>query len=192
MDPLAAMPEKADQLLPAEKEAYEALVAATHVRAEEQGERWVWNIAMSRSLCEMVRRLPASLTDLRECWGFGGSGVRAQRHGDFLLGALRPHVPALRAAHAATRGGGAAAPGSRPPRAESPRGKGKGKKAAVVKQDDDASDGDDDEDAPLVRRHGARRAALAAPDEVKAELKELPEAPPAVERRRTRVSRAQA
>jgi len=48
-DPLAAMPEKVEHLLPAERQAYEALVAATHVRAEALGERWVWSVAMSRA-----------------------------------------------------------------------------------------------------------------------------------------------
>ena len=40
---------------------------ATHERAAAIGERWVWNIAMSRSLCEMVRRVPTTIDALREC-----------------------------------------------------------------------------------------------------------------------------
>ena len=81
-----------------------ARISATHERAKEIGERWVWNIANSRSLCEMVRRLPTSMEELRLCWGFGGSGVRAERHGAFLLAALKPHVADLRAVHDAARG----------------------------------------------------------------------------------------
>ena len=81
---LFAMPEKAEDLLPEERRAYAALVAATHVRAEALGERWVWNIAMSRSLLEMTRRLPTSMPQLRAVWGLGGTGVRAARHGDAL------------------------------------------------------------------------------------------------------------
>ena len=68
------------------------------MRAEAIGESYVWNIAMSRSLCEMVRRMPTSIEELRLCWGFGGKGLRAQRHGDFLIAALEPHLPQLRAA----------------------------------------------------------------------------------------------
>ena len=81
---LFSMPETTEDLLPEERRAYEALVAATHVRAEALGERWVWNIAMSRSLLEMTRRLPTTLPQLRAVWGLGGSGVRAARHGDAL------------------------------------------------------------------------------------------------------------
>jgi hypothetical protein len=87
-----------DELLPAEVPAFKALIAASHVRAEELGEAYVWNIASVRSLCEMVRRCPQSMDELRLCWGFGGKGVRAQRHGDFLLTALAPLVAELRAA----------------------------------------------------------------------------------------------
>ena len=58
---------------------------------------------MSRSLCEMVRRLPTSMEELRLCWGFGGAGVRAERHGAFLLDALKPHIAELRAVHDAAR-----------------------------------------------------------------------------------------
>jgi hypothetical protein len=96
------MPEKITDLLPgAEVAAYEALLAATHVRADEIGERYVWNICHVRSLCEMVRRCPSTPEELRLCWGFGGKGVRADRHGDFLLAALAPHIDALRQAQAA-------------------------------------------------------------------------------------------
>ena len=286
-DPLAAMPEKAEHLLPAERQAYDALVAATHVRAEALGERWVWsvamsredsprgattrtrassgfvsalarsphqggateplgspperlgrrsqavpkvpilraphpgthltllcftrNIAMSRSLCEMTRRLPASLPQLRACWGFGGSGVRAERHGDFLLDALRPHLPSLRAAHAAVARG-EIAPDIELVAAE-PHGGGqakakakvtaKAKSEVVVKQDDVSSDDDDAEGkvaaaaaeeeevaAPLARRPRSRHAALVAPavSARAAPASKKPSPSPAPERRRTRVS----
>jgi hypothetical protein len=159
---------------------------------------------MSRSLCEMTRRLPASQPQLRACWGFGGSGVRAERHGDFLLDALRPHLPSLRAAHAAasrselvpdielvaseTHGGGQAKLTA------------KARSKVLVKQDDVSSDDDDAEEAaaaevveeavPLARRPRPRRAphvvpavsAKAAPPSKK------PAPAPAPERRRTRVS----
>jgi hypothetical protein len=104
----APMPEKPGDLLDGERAAFDALIAASHVRAEEIGERYVWNIAMARSLCEMVRRVPTSDEELRGCWGFGGAGVRAERHGAFLLAALKPHVASLRALHG--DGDGAAAP----------------------------------------------------------------------------------
>ena len=95
------MPEKITDLLPgAEVAAYVALLAATHVRADAIGERYVWNICHVRSLCEMVRRCPSTQEELRLCWGFGGKGVRADRHGDFLLAALAPHIDALRQARA--------------------------------------------------------------------------------------------
>ena len=74
------------------------------------GESYVWNIAMARSLCEMVRRVPTTLPELRACWGFGGKGLRAQRHGDFLLDALSPHVHDLRTLHAAQAAQALAAP----------------------------------------------------------------------------------
>lgn len=56
---------------------------------------------MMRSLCEMVRRVPTDDAALRQCWGFGGAGVRAERHGAFLLAALAPHAAGLRALHGA-------------------------------------------------------------------------------------------
>jgi hypothetical protein len=46
-----------------------------------------------------VRRVPASLEQLQECWGFGGSGVRLQKYGDYFLEALRPHGASIKAAH---------------------------------------------------------------------------------------------
>ena len=161
---------------------------------------------MSRSLCEMTRRLPVSLPQLRACWGFGGSGVRAERHGDFLLDALRPHLPSLRAAHAA------AARGDIAPDIElvaaKPHGGGQAKVTAkaksemVVKQDDVSSDDDDAEEAaaaeeeaeeeeeeeavPLARRPRPRHAAHVAPA---VSAKSAPASKkPVPERRRTRVS----
>jgi len=96
------MPERpCDLTAGAEEKAYEALIAATHARAEETGEGYVWNIAMMRSLCEMVRRVPTTTDELRRCWGLGGKGLRVHRHGEFLLHALAPHVPALLAGAAA-------------------------------------------------------------------------------------------
>ena len=96
---LDAMPAKKEELSDLERSVFDALIAATHVRAEAIGESWVWNIAQSRSLCEMVRRVPTTMDELRMCWGFGGGGVRAARHGDFLLDALRPYVARLKAVH---------------------------------------------------------------------------------------------
>ena len=49
----------------------------------------------------MVRALPTSADDLLELYGMGAKKVAA--HGALLLGALRPHVGALRAAHEAHR-----------------------------------------------------------------------------------------
>merc|ERR1740130_2631740 len=85
--------------------------------------------------------------DARACRGPG----RAEGHGDFLLDALRPHLPSLRAAHAA------AARGDIAPDIElvaaKPHGGGQAKVTAkaksemVVKQDDVSSDDDDAEEA---------------------------------------------
>lgn len=66
---LEEMPRSMADLLPAEVPVYEALIAATHVRAEEIGESYVWNIAQVRSLVEMVRRCPTTMDELRLCWG---------------------------------------------------------------------------------------------------------------------------
>jgi hypothetical protein len=100
---LENMPQSKDDLLEAEASAYETLIAATHARAEAIGEQYVWNIALSRSLCEMVRRCPTNMEALRGCWGFGGAGLKAQKHGAFLLAALKPCIPSIEAAHAALR-----------------------------------------------------------------------------------------
>ena len=165
---------------------------------------------MSRSLCEMTRRLPVSLPQLRACWGFGGSGVRAERHGDFLLDALRPHLPSLRAAHAAVARGEiapdielvAAEPhgGGRPTAKAKAKVTAKAKSEMVVKQDDVSSDDDDAEEAaaaeeeaeeeeeavPLARRPRPRHAAHVAPA---VSAKSAPASKkPVPERRRTRVS----
>lgn len=107
---LELMPQSPDDLIEAETEAYAALIDATHVRAEEIGEKYVWNIALSRSLCEMVRRCPRTMEALRECWGFGGAGLKAQKHGAVLLAALEQWVPSIEAAHAALRTTCASAP----------------------------------------------------------------------------------
>lgn len=137
-----AMPEKPSDLLAAEKPAFDALVAASHARAEEIGERYVWNIALMRSLCEMVRRVPTSDVELRMCWGFGGKGLRAERHGACLLEALAPHVDSLRDVH----GGGMS------PRRETEAGGG---------------DDDDEENVPLVLR--TKRAKMSVKESVKEE-----------------------
>ncbi len=159
------LPEKAADLEPgAEVAAYEALLAATHVRADELGEPYVWNIAMVRSLCEMVRRCPTTQAELRLCWGFGGKGVRADRHGDFLLAALAPHLDALRRTHAPDAGL-AQAIDALPGAAEEP-------------------EPEDDEDVPLSRRalpgkmgagkaRGARVKAAAEEEEPPASLAEV-------------------
>ena len=98
---LDQMPQAPDQLIEAEAAAYAALIEATHVRAEEIGEQYVWNIAPSRSLCEMTRRCPIDMEGLRECWGFGGAGKKAAKHGAFLLAALQPLIPSIHQAHMA-------------------------------------------------------------------------------------------
>ena len=89
-------------LLPGERPAYDALVAATHVRAEETGQgKFYWNVAPMRSMCEMVRRVPTTKDELMLCRGLGGAGVKVAKHGDCLLEALRPFVEELRELHEA-------------------------------------------------------------------------------------------
>ena len=97
-----AMPSKPEELLPGERPAYDALVAATHVRAEETGQgKFYWNVAPMRSMCEMVRRVPTTKDELMLCRGLGGAGVKVAKHGDCLLEALRPFVEELRELHEA-------------------------------------------------------------------------------------------
>ncbi|KAL3906998.1 MAG: hypothetical protein SGPRY_010339, partial [Prymnesium sp.] len=92
------MPRCADDLLPAERPAFDALRAAKWRRAKEL-EVAGYHVAQLRSLCEMVRCLPTTCDELREVWGFGGGGKLAQRHGSLFLETLRPFIPALREAH---------------------------------------------------------------------------------------------
>ena len=164
-DVLPSMPEKAVDLTATERRAYDALLAATHVRAEEIGERWVWNIAMVRSLCEMVRRVPTTDTELRLCWGFGGAGVRVERHGAFLLEALRPFVDEL---NSAQQRGASAAPRT------------------------DSDDDDEEEDTPLSDRAAAvtktkREQRRAAPPPLSVPQAPLP---PSASKSRGKNSRA--
>jgi bacterioferritin-associated ferredoxin len=113
----AAMPTTQEDLLPDELPAFEALIAATHERAEATGQgKFYWNVAPRRSVCEMVRRVPTTLAELMECHGMGGQGVKAKKHGAFLLNALEPFAASLRALHAEGGLAGAAmAPGSGQP-----------------------------------------------------------------------------
>ena len=78
---------------------FAALRQAKNVKAKElqlEG----YKIAQHRSLCEVVRRVPVTLDALGECWGFGGSGVRLQKYGDYFLvmmatGFERCRIPAV-------------------------------------------------------------------------------------------------
>ena len=101
----SSMPVGMDDLLPGERAAAEALVTATHERAEATGQgKFYWNVAPMRSLCEMVRRRPRTLSELSACRGLGGKGVKVQKHGAFLLAALVPFLADLEAVHEATFG----------------------------------------------------------------------------------------
>ncbi|KOO29498.1 hypothetical protein Ctob_014549 [Chrysochromulina tobinii] len=91
---LGGMPKSEIELLPCEQVAFEALRDAKRAKASElqiEG----YKVAQHQSLCEMVRRCPESIEELRGCWGFGGSGVRVDKYGELFLEALRPHVTDL-------------------------------------------------------------------------------------------------
>ena len=99
---LGGMPEGDSELLDGERAAWTALYEAKRAKAAElQIESY--KVAQHRSLCEMVRRVPASLDELPLCWGFGGSGVRVQKYGELFLDVLAPFADDLHAVHEAAR-----------------------------------------------------------------------------------------
>ena len=54
------------------------------------GELGISGAPSSRALCEVVRRLPCSVAELRTCRGFGA--LMVERFGDALLAVLRPQA----------------------------------------------------------------------------------------------------
>ena len=102
------MPEGEDELLEGERSAFNALREAKRAKASElqiEG----YKIAQHRTLCEMARRLPSTLEELSECWGFGGTGVRLNKYGDYFLDVLAPFEDELREVHAKAKVEAAAA-----------------------------------------------------------------------------------
>ena len=83
------MPEGEEDLLEGERAAFAALRAVKNAKAREL-EVMGYKVCQNRSLCEMVRRVPDSVSALRDCWGFGGSGVRVQKYGAMFLETLAP------------------------------------------------------------------------------------------------------
>ena len=99
---LGGMPDTNSELLDGERAAFTALYEMKEAKAHElQTESY--KVAQDRSLCEMVRRVPASLDELPLCWGFGGSGVRVQKYGQLFLDVLAPFADDLHAVHEAAR-----------------------------------------------------------------------------------------
>ena len=98
---LGGMPDTDSELLDGERAAFTALYEMKEAKAAElQTESY--KVAQDRSLCEMVRRVPASLKELPLCWGFGGI-IRVQKYGQLFLDVLAPFADDLHAVHEAAR-----------------------------------------------------------------------------------------
>ena len=78
-----------------ERDAFEALLAWKRARAKELGFSDPCVICHNRTLCELVRLLPASLPALQRVWGIGAK--RAMQHGQLMIDALEPFRQALEA-----------------------------------------------------------------------------------------------
>ena len=88
--------EAAEELHAWEADAYAALLAWKRARAKELGFNDPCVICHNRTLCELVRYLPASMHALLACWGIGAK--RAAQHGQLMLDTLAPFRAEL-AAH---------------------------------------------------------------------------------------------
>ena len=92
--------EFADLVLP-EHAAFDALKAArlrVLKEIERPGAYKAFHIVTDRQLCQMVRRVPTTLDELRSLPGFGPT--RVEEHGGWLLASLEPFVDGLHDAHA--------------------------------------------------------------------------------------------
>ena len=86
------LPEKPEHLTKAEKRVYELLRKhRKSVSSELQLEPY--KVANNRTLCEMVRLLPETVSQLLEIWGMGPAKVK--NYGEGLLLALQPHLANL-------------------------------------------------------------------------------------------------
>lgn len=92
------LPADVHMLLAHERCVYEVLRAARNEKAKSM-QRSMFIVCNDRTLCEMVRTLPTSLSELVELYGMGSKKVAA--HGELLLSTLAPHISDLKAEHAA-------------------------------------------------------------------------------------------
>lgn len=161
------LPITTDDLTEAERAVYEVLRAARNAKARAM-ERSMFIVCNDRTLCEMVRLVPAELDELYEMYGMGEKKVRA--HGQMLLDALAPHADELRAGHAATRLRADATPALVQQDDDNSRraaSTGTEERAAAdaqhrgVQMEKAAIDDDEDEDEPLALRK-VRRDAFGA------------------------------
>ena len=89
----ALLPYGPDDLHRHEQPAFEALREWKRARARELGYNDPCVICHNRTLCEIVRLLPASPKQLLGVWGMGPR--RVAQHGALMLAALEPLRPAL-------------------------------------------------------------------------------------------------
>lgn len=82
------MPKSRGDLVASEIPAFDALREWKRARGRELGYNNPCVICHNRTLCEMVRLLPAKLSDLSHVWGMGPS--RVEQHGLLMLSALKP------------------------------------------------------------------------------------------------------
>ena len=85
---LGPLPTEPSDLKSFEQAAFEAMLAWKRARAQELGYSDPCIICHNRTLCELVRLLPASRSALGAVWGIGPK--RNDQHGDLMLAALRP------------------------------------------------------------------------------------------------------
>ena len=89
-----------DDLRPLEREVWQVLREARNAKARAM-ERSMFIVCNDRTLCEMVRTVPACLEELQGLYGMGEKKLKA--HGQMLLDALAPHTDGLRADHDTAR-----------------------------------------------------------------------------------------
>ena len=82
------VPESVDDLFLHERAAFDAMLAWKRGRAKELGFNDPCIICHNRTLCEIVRLLPADMRSLNRVWGIGAK--RAAQHGALMLEALAP------------------------------------------------------------------------------------------------------
>ena len=94
------LPISTDDLRPFEREVWQVLREARNAKARAM-ERSMFIVCNDRTLCEMVRTVPACLEELQGLYGMGEKKLKA--HGQMLLDALAPHIDGLRADHDTAR-----------------------------------------------------------------------------------------